>query len=220
VSCRSRHRWLATSWSDSSTGAQEEREEDLLRLTGIVGGEEFREMPLGKRSWRRLSWLGVNILLNILAASIIAIHQETVQAVIALAVFLPIISDMSGCSGNQAVAVSIRELALGRVRPRHFLRVVAKEAPVGLINGFVLGALLGATAMVWKKNVALGAIIGGALWANTLVAVVLGGLVPLLLRSLRQDPALAAGPVLTTLTDMGGFLVVLTLASHFLHLLT
>ena len=89
----------------------------FLESSGIVGGEELRSMPMLTRSRRRLSWLSVNILLNIAAASVIAFYQDTLAAVIALAVFLPIISDMSGCSGNQAVAVSIRELTLGLVKP-------------------------------------------------------------------------------------------------------
>jgi magnesium transporter len=88
-------------------------EKSFLQVSGIVGGEEFRSMPLLNRSFRRLSWLSINIFLNIIAASVIAFYQDTLSAVIALAVFLPIISDMSGCSGNQAVAVSIRELTLG-----------------------------------------------------------------------------------------------------------
>jgi magnesium transporter len=205
---------------DALRFSREEREEELLSMSGIVGGEEFRDMPLGRRSWRRLSWLSVNILLNIAAASVIAFHQETVQAVIALAVFLPIISDMSGCSGNQAVAVSIRELALDRLRPKDFLHVVVKELSVGVINGLALGVLLGAAAWLWKGNLVLGLVIGVALWANTLLAVVVGGLVPLMLRAARQDPALASGPILTTITDMSGFLVTLTLASRLLHHLT
>ncbi len=86
---------------------------ELLETQGIVGGEELRTMPVLLRSRRRLSWLSVNILLNVLAASVIAFHQDTLSSIIALAVFLPIISDMSGCSGNQAVAVSLRELSLG-----------------------------------------------------------------------------------------------------------
>jgi len=84
----------------------------FLKFAGIVGGEEFRSMSLFRRSSRRLSWLSVNILLNIVAASVIALYQDTLEKAIVLAVFLPIISDMSGCSGNQAVAVSIRELTL------------------------------------------------------------------------------------------------------------
>ena len=95
-------------------------DDDLLKIQGIVSGEELRTMPLLRRSWRRLAWLSVNIGLNVVAASVIAFYQDTLAAVIALAVFLPIISDMSGCSGNQAVAVSMRELSLGVLRPSEF----------------------------------------------------------------------------------------------------
>jgi magnesium transporter len=204
---------------DAMRHAEEEAEEDLLRLTGIAGGDEFRAMPVLTRSRRRLSWLSLNVLLNVLAASVIALYQDTLQAAIALAVFLPIISDMSGCSGNQAVAVSIRELALDRVAPARVLWVVGKELSVGLINGLALGLLLGGVAWLWKGNPALGAIVGAALWVNTLVAVVVGGAVPLLLRRFGRDPAMAAGPILTTLTDVCGFFVVLALASHYIHLL-
>lgn len=111
----------------------------FLRVSGIVGGEELRSMPLGLRSVRRLAWLVPNILLNLIAASVIAAHQATLEAAIALAVFLPIVSDMSGCSGNQAVAVSIRELSLGLLRPKDVWRVFRKEAGIGVMNGIVLG---------------------------------------------------------------------------------
>jgi len=96
---------------------------DFLKTQGIVGGEELRSMPVLQRTRRRLAWLSINVGLNILAASIIAFYQDTLTAVIALAVFLPIISDMSGCSGNQAVAVNMRELSLGLVHPSEALRV-------------------------------------------------------------------------------------------------
>ena len=105
---------------------------------------------------RRLSWLTVNILLNIVAASVIAVHQDTLSAVIALAVFLPIISDMSGCSGNQAVAVSMRELTLGVIDRRNCGACCGKEAAIGVINGIVLGLLLGLVGWVWQGNVVLG----------------------------------------------------------------
>ncbi|MDA0991427.1 MAG: magnesium transporter [Verrucomicrobia bacterium] len=188
----------------------------FLRLSGIVGGEEFRTMPLWLRSVRRLSWLAPNIVLNMIAASVIAIYQDVLQAVIALAVFLPIISDMSGCSGNQAVAVSIRELSLGLIKPREFLRVFSKEAAVGMINGAVLGLLLGAVAVCWKGDWLLGAVVGGSLMLNTLLSVMLGGSVPLLLRHFKIDPALAAGPILTTVTDLCGFFFVLFFAQRML----
>ena len=194
----------------------ERSEGDYLKSQGIVGGEELRSMPIWRRARRRLSWLTVNIGLNVVAASVIALHQDTLAAVIALAVFLPILSDMSGCTGNQAVAVSMRELALGVARPSDALRVWRQELGVGLINGVVLGSLLCGAAWLWKGNIWLGLVIGTAMLVNTLVAVSIGGVVPLVLKKLRFDPALASGPILTTVTDMCGFFLVLTLAASVL----
>lgn len=198
---------------DVEEALAERSDSDYLKSQGIVGGEELRTMPLFRRSSRRLSWLSINILLNILAASIIALYQDTLSAVIALAVFLPIISDMSGCSGNQAVAVSMRELSLGLVRPLDAFRVWLKEIGVGLINGLVLGLLLGTAAWIWKGNTALGLVVASAMALNTVVAVSIGGTVPLLLKRLKFDPALASGPILTTITDMCGFFFVLSFAT-------
>lgn len=191
----------------------EARKDDYLKAAGIIGGEELRSMPLKHRCTRRLAWLGPNILLNLLAASVIASYEETLQAVIALAIFLPMVSDMSGCSGNQAVAVSIRELTLGIIRPRDYLRVLIKEGLLGIINGIVLGVVLGTIAAVWKDSLFLGLVIGSALTLNTILSVLLGGLIPLVLKRFKADPALASGPILTTCTDMCGFFLVLNLAS-------
>jgi magnesium transporter len=191
----------------------------FLKVSGIIGGEELRTLPLYVRSGRRLSWLSINIVLNIVAAGIIALYQDTLAAAIALAVFLPMISDMSGCSGNQAVAVTMRELTLGLVRPREILRVLLKEASLGIINGAALGLLLGWVALLWKGNPYLGLVVGGALAVNTVVAVSLGGVLPLILKRLRFDPALVSGPILTTVTDMCGFFLVLSMAQRLLPLL-
>jgi magnesium transporter len=120
---------------------------------------------------------------------------------------------MSGCSGNQAVAVSMRELSLGLVRPNELLRVLGKEAGIGLLNGLVLGVLLGGAAWLWQGNPYLGAVVGGALALNTFVAVAFGGLIPLALKRLKLDPALVSSPLLTTVTDMCGFFFVLSFAS-------
>jgi len=183
------------------------------RFAGIIGGDELRSMPVRIRSSRRLAFLSVNILLNLISASVIAVYEETLQAVIALAVFLPILSDMSGCSGNQSVAVSIRELSLGLVQPRDFLRVWWKEAQVGIINGFALGFMLSAVAFIWKGSIVLALVVGMALAVNTLLSVCLGGLIPLTIRRIGIDPALAASPILTTFTDMLGFFLALSFAA-------
>ncbi|MEZ4219126.1 MAG: magnesium transporter [Myxococcota bacterium] len=186
---------------------------DEQRSRGIIGGEELRSMPVLTRSGRRLAWLTLNIGLNLLAAAVIDAYRETLAAAIALAVFLPMISDMSGCSGNQAVAVSLRELALGIVRPQEFLRVWWQEAALGVMNGIVLGLLVGLVAFAWKGSAPLAAVVGAALALNTLVAVSIGGIVPLALRRMGFDPALASSPILTTVTDICGFFFALSFAT-------
>ncbi len=205
--------------SDVEEALGDKSESDFRRSQGIVR-EELRTMPVHVRAGRRLSWLSVNILLNIIAASVIAFYQDTLAKVIALAVFIPIISDMSGCSGNQAVAVSMRELSLGLITPREVVRVWVKEIAVGLINGLALGLLVALVAVVWKGNVFLGLVVGVAMMINTLIAVTLGGSLPLLLKRMKVDPALASGPILTTVTDMCGFFLILSLAANMLSKLT
>jgi len=191
--------------------AFERAESDSLKRQQV--GDELRSMPTWLRSRRRLAWLSANIVLNIIAASVISAYEETLAAVIAIAVFLPMVSDMSGCSGNQAVGVTMRELSLGLVRPRDAFRVWVKEASVGVINGLALGILIGLVAWAWKGNPWLGAVIGIALALNTIIAVSIGGVVPLALKRIGQDPAVASGPLLTTITDMAGFFLVLSLAT-------
>jgi len=196
----------------------ERSESESLKRQGVFG-DELRSMPLLLRSRRRLAWLSANIVLNIIAASVISLYQETLAAVIAIAIFLPMVSDMSGCSGNQSVAVSLRELALGLAKPVDVVRVWAKEVSVGVINGIVLGILIAVVAWVWKGNSFLGVVIGLALALNTVVAVSVGGVVPLLLKRFNQDPAVASGPLLTTITDVAGFFLVLSLATWMMPLL-
>lgn len=204
---------VEAAWADRTAS-------DYRKSQGIVGGEELRSMPMLLRARRRLGWLSINIVLNLIAASVIALYQQTLASVIALAVFLPIISDMSGCSGSQAVAVSMRELALGLARPADLFRVLRKELVVGLTNGLALGLLLALAAWVWNGNPYFGLVVGTALSINTVVAVGVGGGVPLLLKRFGIDPAVASGPILTTITDLCGFLLVLSFATAMLPWLT
>ena len=200
------------------SAALERSESESLKRQGVVG-DELRAMPTWLRSRRRLAWLSANIVLNIIAASVISAYEETLAAVIAIAVFLPMVSDMSGCSGNQAVGVTMRELSLGIVQPKDAMRVWLKEVSVGVINGIALGILIGLVCWAWKGNPFLGLVIGVALALNTVLAVSIGGVVPLLLKRLNQDPAAASGPLLTTITDMAGFFLVLSLATLMMPLL-
>lgn len=194
--------------------------EEFLVSRGIVGGEELRSMPMATRCRRRLAWLAPNIALNLFSVTIIGMFESTLATAIVLAKFLPMVSDMSGCSGNQAVAVSIRELTLGVLRPADYWRIVTKEGVLGCINGLVLGVLVGIIATLWGVfsgggiNPWLGLVVGSALAVNTLLSVVLGGIIPLMLKRFKADPALASSPILTTCTDMCGFFLVLSLAGQ------
>lgn len=190
----------------------EQAEKDYMSAQGIVGGEEVRTLPYPVRAKRRLSWLFVNVLLNLCGASVIAAHSETLAAAISLAIFLPIISDMSGSSGNQAIGVTIRELSLGLVRPSELFRVLKKELAIGLTLGITLGLLVAAIAWFWKGNPYLGIVVGSALTLNIMIGVCLGGTLPLVLKRMGFDPALSSGLILTTITDMCGFFMVLTFA--------
>lgn len=205
---------------DVEKAGEEQAGKTFLRFAGIMGGEELRSLPLKTRSARRLSWLSINIVLNVIAASVIAMYEDILASVIALAVFLPIVSDMSGCSGNQSIAVSTRELVLGVIRPRDWFYIFRKEFVLGMVNGIALGVLLGTVAYLWKGIPALGLVVGGALALNTLMAVCLGAIIPLVLKGFKLDPALASGPILTTLTDMCGFFLVLSFAQVLLPWLT
>jgi magnesium transporter len=217
----SRHRLVGVVHRRAVDEAVSERaEHDYMKSRGIIGGDEIRTLPILTRARRRLSWLSLNIVLNVIAASVIAFYEDTLSAVIALAVFLPIVSDMSGCSGNQAVAVSMRELSLGIVKPFEVMRVWMQELSVGVLNGLTLGCLIALVAWLWKGNPYLGLVVGGALATNTIVAVSIGGVVPLLLKRINVDPAIASGPILTTVTDMCGFFLVLSFATVMLPHLT
>ncbi len=213
-------RMLGVVRRDEVLAATAERDRNsYLRASGIVGGEELRSMPTMERTSRRLSWLVINIFLNLLSASVIAFYQDTLGKIIALAVFLPIISDMSGSAGNQAVAVSIRELTLGLVKPVEFARVFLKEVMVGALNGLAVGGILGLIAFIWKGNPYFGLVVGGALAINTFVSVCLGGVLPLALKFFRMDPALSSSLILTTVTDMCGFFFALFFAKQMLPLI-
>ena len=205
---------------DAEEACSERAEQALMRFGGIIGGEELRSMSALSRASRRLAWLIINLGLSLLPASVILRFQDSIQASIqakstamALIFFLPIIGNMSGCSGNQAVAVSIRELTLGMIKPEDFLRVLRKEIQVAAIIGLTLGFTLGTGTCLVTRNLCLGLIVGCALAANSIVSLSLGGLIPLLLRRFKLDPALAAPLIVTTLSDMTGFFIFLSLAA-------
>jgi magnesium transporter len=198
---------------------QEREAATLMRFGGIVGGEELRSMPIGIRTLRRLAFLMPSIALSYLAVSVIAIYEPVVEQVTALAVFLPMVANLSGAAGNQAVAVSIRELTLGLIEWRDLFRVWGKEILVGAINGLAVGAVLAVVIFLVRDDVpVLPLVVGTAYFLSSMLAVVLGGALPLVMTRLGIDPAMLSSPILTTLTDMAAFFLVLALAAAALNL--
>lgn len=195
--------------------ALHERSTEAFRMGfGIIGGEELRSMPVSSRWARRLTFLIPNLMLSALAVSIIGAYDHIIEQITVLAVFLPLVANLSGAAGNQAVAVSIRELTLNLIMPRDVMRVVWKELLIGAANGLAIGSILcGAVWLTQGQIWPLAVVVGGAYAINSVLAVCMGGILPLILKALKVDPAMMSSPILTTLTDMGSFAVTLSLAA-------
>lgn len=196
---------------DAMTVLDEEHEEDILRLAGV--GEGALSDSVGATMRQRLPWLLVNLLTAGLAALVIAQFSGTIEALVALAVLMPIVASMGGNAGTQSLTVAVRALATRDLTRSNALRVVRREALVGLMNGLALAALLGAATMLLFGSPGLGAVIAAALVVNLFVASLAGTFVPLVLERLGVDPALASGTFVTTITDVVGFFAFLGLAS-------
>jgi len=192
--------------------------QQLLEQSGVFGGDEFRTMPTTKRNLRRLTFLLPSVLLSYVAVSIIAQFEPVIAQFALLAAILPLVANLSGAAGNQAVAVSIRELSVGNVSSKDILFVIAKELPIGIINGVIIGFVLALLSFITYGNeyIALPILVGIAYLFSSTLAVIIGGTLPLILKRLNLDPAMLSSPLLTTLTDATAFFSVLYLAQAFL----
>lgn len=197
----------------------ERAEEEFMRFGGIVAGEELRSMPTMSRTLRRLAYLGPNTVALLMSATVIYLYEDVIDQVTALAVFLPVVVGLSGSCGNQAVAVTIRELSLGLARPSDISRILFKEVGVGLFNGLLIGVFLGVVAWITRGSPMLGVIVGVTFGFTSVFATCLGGIVPLILRAMKLDPAMASGPIVTTLVDICGFFLLLNLAQGVMPML-
>ncbi len=188
-------------------------------MMGDIGDESFFTRPRGAIR-RRLPWMAGNVFLNLLAVAVITGFEDTIAQVAILAAFLPMITDMGGNVGIQSLSVAIRSIALGEAQIRDVGKAVRKEFVVGIVNGVVLGALFGFIALALRGNWLLGLVAGAALGINVVVAGVVGGCLPFLIKRLGKDPAMLTGPLLTTITDVTGVTVYLGLSTLFLVALT
>ena len=199
---------------------EDEATSDLYALASMSADSDLDvDSPLRVMVKRRLPWLLINLGTAIFAAWVISIFEGTLQKLALLAVFQSVVAGMGGNAGTQALVIFVRGLALGQVQPRSAIRAVAREVAVGMINGVAVGVAAGIITYLWKGQPYLGVLIGIALFGNMLIAGVAGALVPLTLRALRMDPALASAVFVTTVTDAVGFALFLGLATAFLPLL-
>ena len=168
---------------------------------------------------RRLGWLHINLLTAFLAASVVGLFEELIAQVTALAILLPVVAGQSGNAGSQALAVTMRGLVLREVGTNQWHRVMSKEALVGLINGIALAVTCGLGVYLWSGSLGIAGVIGIAMVLSMIAAGVAGAAVPMILIRLRQDPATASSIILTTVTDVSGFLAFLGTASLMVALL-
>ncbi|HET9477449.1 MAG TPA: magnesium transporter [Dehalococcoidia bacterium] len=191
---------------------QEEATEDMYRIAGLPGDESIFA-PVAVSARRRIPWLLVNLATAFLAGGMVAIFEGTIQKAATLAVFMPIIAGQGGNAGIQTITIVVRSMALGEIEMRDAQRVLYKEVTLGVIRGVLFGLIVGVVAFFWKSEPEWGLVVGVAMLLNMLVAGLLGTLIPLGLRAINQDPAIAAGVFLTTFTDVFGLFFLLGLGA-------
>ena len=197
---------------------KDEATEDVYRLAGVAGDD--RVFSTARESLRkRVPWLQVNLVTAFIAASVVAVFEGKIKAVPALAVFMPVVAGMGGNAATQTLTVIVRGIALGELTWANTRKALFKEATVGVGNGLACGIVGALVVWAWKGDPWLGAILGAAMIINMFVAATAGTLIPLALRALKVDPALASSVFITTLTDVFGFASWLGLATLFLRYL-
>ncbi len=194
---------------------EEEAEEDILRMAGVGEQTDFYRSSL-RMVRSRAGWLFVNLLTAILASMVISMFEDSIQQLVALAIILPIVASMGGNAGMQTLTVMIRAIALRQLDPKNAWRVIGQEVTAGILNGLIFAVITGVVTGIWFNRPEIGMVVAAAMVINLLFASIAGALIPLGLRKIGADPAIASGVFLTTVTDVVGFFAVLGLAALFL----
>jgi magnesium transporter len=192
----------------------DDAEHSLLSLAGLSDEEETFS-SVRRSAPRRAVWLGINLFTAVLASAVISLFQGTIEQVVALAILMPIVASMGGVAGSQTLTVVIRGMALGQINRNNLRWLVNKEVLTGALNAMLWAAVIGTFAAWWFEAPMIGVIIAAAMVINLLTAALAGALLPVFLKSIRIDPALAGSVMLTTVTDVIGFLSFLGLATLF-----
>ncbi|MCW8194386.1 magnesium transporter [Proteobacteria bacterium 005FR1] len=193
---------------------REDADHSLMSMAGL-DAEEATFAPVLKSTPRRALWLGINLVTAVIASMVISLFEGTIQKVVALAVLMPIVASMGGVAGSQTLTVVIRGMALGQVGRSNINWLLSREFMVSAINGLLLALVLGMAVSFVYDDYTIALIIAAAMIINLVTAAIAGTLLPMLLRSAKVDPALAGGVLLTTVTDVVGFLSFLGLATFF-----
>ena len=187
---------------------QEEATEDMYYIAGLPGDDSLHA-SLQVSARKRIPWLMVSLATSFMAGAVVALFEGTIERAAALAVFMPIIAAQSGSAGIQTVTIVVRGIALRELEADEAWRALRKEIALGVIRGVLFGVLVGGAAYLWQGEWAWGAVVGGAMLLNMVVAGLLGMLIPMTLRAMKLDPAIASGILLVSFTDILGFLMLL-----------
>ena len=193
----------------------EDADHSLLAMAGLSDTEDTFS-SISRTAPRRAIWLGVNLITAIVASSAISLFEATLDKLVALAILMPIVASMGGVAGSQTLTVVIRGMALGQIERGNISWLLSKEFAVGIVNGLLYALLVGCVVSIWFQDVRMAIIIGLAMAINLIAAALTGTILPVILRSLKIDPALAGSVILTTITDIVGFVSFLGLAAVFL----
>jgi magnesium transporter len=193
---------------------QDEAEQTVRSMAGL--GDDDMFAPVFTSARRRGIWLGINLTHAFLASWVIGRFEETIQQLVALAVLMPIVASMGGIAGSQTLTIAIRGIAVGQIARSNIRALFAKEIAVGVLNGLMWACVVAVVVIIWFEDTSLGVIIGLAMVINLVVAAFAGAIIPLGLKHYGIDPAIAGGVILTTITDVVGFLTFLGLATLFL----
>lgn len=194
---------------------RDEAEHTMLSMAGLSEDEDTFA-PIGKSVHRRSLWLGVNLLTAFLAAWVIGIFETTIEKQVALAILMPIVASMGGVAGSQTLTLVIRSMALGQLNNKNQRWLLRKELSVGAINGLIWAVAIAVVTSLWFSNIELGILIGVAIIINLVAAALAGVTIPLMLKQFGIDPALSGGVLLTTVTDVVGFVAFLGFATLFI----
>ena len=193
---------------------EEEREEDILKLGGVGHTDIYNTVIDTTRS--RISWLIVNLMTAVVASLVIGLFEAAIEKVVALAILMPIVASMGANAGTQTLTVAVRALAVKELTTSNALKIIIKETVIGSINGIIFAIIISLVSIYWFQDLMLGIILGLAMVLNLILAGFAGTIIPLALEKMRIDPALASAVILTTITDVFGFLSFLGLATLFL----